>query len=71
MDYQIMRHIGTLNKKGCEVNIIAWHGGEPKLDIRCWFNDHEKCGKGLTLRLDEIDRLCELLQNYLKERDEA
>ncbi len=34
-----------------EVNEVSWNGRDPKLDIRDWAPNHERCGKGTTLSL--------------------
>ena len=44
-----------------EANIVAWNGGEPKLDIREWDPDHERMSKGITLFEDEAERLAKAL----------
>lgn len=36
-----------------EVNFVSWNGNDAKLDIRIWYPDHERCGKGVTLTEDE------------------
>jgi len=48
-----------------ELNIIAWNGGEAKLDIRPWTEDHEKMGKGITLSREEAVNLKNALTEYL------
>ena len=40
-----------------ELNLVAWNGGEPKYDIREWNEDHTRCGKGITLGLEELQKL--------------
>ena len=40
-----------------ELNLVAWNGGEPKYDIREWNEEHTRCGKGITLRLEELQKL--------------
>ena len=44
-----------------EANIVAWNGGDPKLDIREWDPDHERMSKGITLFEDEAERLAKAL----------
>lgn len=63
--YEIVEKIGIIseNAKGWtkELNKISWNGGEPKYDIRDWAPGHEKMGKGITLTLQEIKNLKELI----------
>lgn len=63
--YKIIEKIGALSetKKGWQkqLNLIAWHGHEPKLDIRKWSDDGSLMAKGITLSNDEAIKLRELL----------
>jgi len=63
--YEITRHIGVLseNAKGWrkELNLISWNDREAKYDIRDWSPEHEKMGKGVTLSVDELNTLKELI----------
>lgn len=40
-----------------ELNLVSWNGNEPKYDIREWNEDHTRCGKGITLGLNELKKL--------------
>ena len=40
-----------------ELNIVSWFGKEPKLDIRGWFDDHEKMTKGISLTEDDFSKI--------------
>lgn len=63
--YEIIEKIGALSeaKKGWQkqLNLIAWHGHEPKLDIRKWSEDGSLMAKGITLSNDEAIKLRKLL----------
>ncbi|KMY48781.1 YdbC family protein [Peribacillus loiseleuriae] len=63
--YEIKESIGSISQspKGWnkELNLISWNGKEPKFDLRDWAPEHEKMGKGLTLTLDEVKALRNLL----------
>ena len=65
---EMIKTIGILatNKSGWnrEVNIVKWNDGKPKLDIRDWGPNHEKVGKGLSLNVEEVAVLKELLSEY-------
>ena len=41
--------------------MISWNDREPKYDIRDWAPEHEKMGKGLTLSVEELKKLRDLL----------
>lgn len=47
-----------------ELNLISWNDKEPKYDLRDWDSEHKKMGKGITLSVDELKKLKEIL-NYM------
>ncbi len=63
--YEIVKEIGALSEssKGWkkELNLVSWNDNEPKYDLRDWAPDHEKMGKGVTLTVEELKKLKELL----------
>jgi len=67
--YEIKETIGIVSDstKGWskELNLISWNDREPKYDLRDWAPEHAKMGKGVTLSLDELKKLRDLL-NELK-----
>ena len=46
-----------------ELNLISWNNREAKYDLRDWAPDHAKMGKGITLSIDELRQLKNLLNN--------
>lgn len=65
--YEIEKELGVISEssKGWrkELNLISWNGREAKYDLREWAPEHEKMGKGITLNVDELKALKELLNN--------
>jgi hypothetical protein len=63
--FEIKETIGTLSEsaKGWskELNLISWNGQEPKYDLRDWAPDHTKMRKGVTLSVEELKKLRDLL----------
>jgi len=63
--YEIVQQFGLLSTSASgwakELNLISWNDREPKFDIRDWSPDHGKMGKGVTLTLDELLALRDLL----------
>ena len=63
--YEIVKQVGILSKSASgwakELNLVSWNDREPKYDLRDWSADHEKMGKGVTLTLEELSALKELL----------
>jgi hypothetical protein len=63
--FEIEKELGTIaeSAKGWkkELNLISWNGKEAKYDLREWDARHEKMGKGITLTVEELKALKELL----------
>ena len=63
--YEIKENIGVLSEsaKGWakELNLVSWNDKEPKYDLREWDPAHEKMGKGMTLSVEELKKLMEIL----------
>ena len=63
--FEIEKELGSISEspKGWtkELNLISWNGKEAKFDLRDWAPEHEKMGKGVTLSVDELRRLKDLL----------
>ncbi len=65
IQFEIIREIGVLSEAGRgwkkERNLVSWNGREAKYDLREWSPDHNRMGKGVTLTLEELRVLQELL----------
>lgn len=65
--FEIKETIGTLSEstKGWkkELNLVSWNDKEAKFDIREWDPEHKKMGKGVTLTVEELRKLKEMLEN--------
>ncbi|SFC98904.1 YdbC family protein [Clostridium uliginosum] len=65
--FEIEKELGSISEssKGWtkELNLISWNEKEAKYDLRDWAPEHEKMGKGVTLSVDELKQLKELLNN--------
>lgn len=63
--YEIEKKLGYISEsaKGWkkELNLISWNCKEAKYDLRDWSPEHEKMGKGITLTIEELKELKELL----------
>lgn len=63
--FEIEKELGNISEspKGWnkELNLISWNGKEAKFDLRDWAPGHEKMGKGITLSMDELKALKQLL----------
>ncbi len=63
--YEINEEVAVLSENGdftCEVNIITYGTGRPKLDIRKWNRAEDKMQKGITLNKEEALALLEALK---------
>ena len=75
--YEIREHITDLKetKDGWkrEVNVVAWNGNEPKIDIREWSPDHSRMTRGITLTEKEAEDLAKAIAQRMidKQRDES
>jgi hypothetical protein len=69
LHYDILKHYGMVstgrNGWKMEVNLVAWNGRQPKIDVRDWAPGHVQAGKGITLDTGEAGRLIDLLQQAL------
>ena len=67
LKFEIIEELIVLseNAKGWrkELNRVSWNDAEPKYDIRTWSPDHEKMGKGITLSVEELNKLREILND--------
>lgn len=63
--FEIKENTGFLSESANgwkkELNLISWNDKEPKYDIRDWDSEHKKMGKGVTLNVDELKALKEIL----------
>ena len=63
--YEITEQIGILSQSTNgwyrQINLISWNGRAPKYDIRDWAPGNEKMGKGVSLSLEELKALKEIL----------
>ncbi len=63
--FEIKETLGVISEspKGWskELNQISWNDRDPKYDLRDWAPDHAKMGKGVTLSVEELKKLRDLL----------
>lgn len=63
--FEIKEILGVLSEsaKGWkkELNFISWNDKEAKYDIRDWSPEHDKMGKGVTLSVEELKKLRDIL----------
>jgi len=65
--YEIIQKIAILSASASgwskELNLISWNDREPKFDIRDWSGDGLQMGRGVTLTLNELITLREVLNS--------
>ena len=75
-----MEHIGTIDvidgreeKWTKEVNVVAWNGGNPKIDIREWSPDHSRMTRGITLTEKEAQDFASAIAQRMvnRQREES
>ena len=64
--YEVEKKLGVLStsEKGWtkELRLVSWNGRHGKFDIREWSPGDEKMGKGITLTVEEMEKLKEILR---------
>ncbi len=67
LKFEITEEIGSLGETSRgwnkELNLVSWNEREPKYDIRDWSPDHSRMGKGVTLTIDELVALRDILND--------
>ena len=65
--YDIVKEVGVLSEGNTgwtkELNLISWNNREAKYDLRDWAPEHAKMGKGITLSVEELKELRDLLNS--------
>ena len=66
--FEIVEHIGVIDtidnreeKWTKEVNVVAWNGGKPKIDVRDWNASHDRMSRGITLTEDQAMKMTKAL----------
>lgn len=67
--YDIEKDFGSFGdgKWVKHLSLVKWNGGEAKYDIRSWNDDMTKCNKGVTLTLEELMDLRDLIDQAIEE----
>ena len=70
-----MEHIGVIDvvdgreeKWTKEINVVAWNGGKPKIDVRDWDENHERMSRGITLTEDQAMKMTKALVDRYRTR---
>ena len=73
--FEIMEHIGVIDeisnrdeKWTKEVNVVAWNGGKPKIDVRDWNSSHDRMSRGITLTEDQAMKMTKALVDRYRAR---
>jgi len=63
--FKIVEEVGVLSELPSgwqkELNLVSWNERDAKYDLRDWNADHEKMRKGITLTVDELAQLRDIL----------
>ncbi len=69
--FEIIEKIGVLSESTSgwskQLNRVSWNDRPAKYDLRDWSPDDQMPGKGLTLTLEELKNLRDLLNKILTE----
>ena len=73
--FDIMEHIAVLDEVGGreekwtkEINVVAWNGGKPKIDVRDWNESHERMSRGITLTEEQAMKMTKALVDRYRTR---
>ena len=73
--FDIMEHIAVLDEIGGreekwtkEINVVAWNGGKPKIDVRDWNESHERMSRGITLTEEQAMKMTKALVDRYRTR---
>lgn len=73
--FEIIEHIGVIDsienrdeKWTKEVNVVAWNGGKPKIDVRDWNENHDRMSRGITLTEDQAMKMTKALVDRFRSR---
>lgn len=73
--YEIREHLTVLNTTSNgwtrEVNMVAWNGGRPKVDIREWNPEHDRMSRGITLTEAEAEKFARAIGQRMMEKQKA
>jgi hypothetical protein len=65
--YEIVQRIAVLGQRprGWErqLNLISWNDSEPKYDLRDWSPDGSRMGKGISMSVEELAALRDILND--------
>jgi len=65
--YEIKERIAVLSENGKgwtkELNKVSWNNRPAKFDLRDWYHEEGKMGKGTTLSSEEIRNLKDVLNS--------
>lgn len=51
-----------------EINVVAWNGGKPKIDVRDWNEAHDRMSRGITLTEDQAMKMAKALVERFRTR---
>ena len=73
--FEIMEHIGVIDeinnreeKWTKEINVVAWNGGKPKIDVRDWNASHDRMSRGITLTEEQAMKMTKALVDRYRAR---
>ena len=73
--FDILEHIAVLDEIGGreekwtkEINVVAWNGGKPKIDVRDWNGSHDRMSRGITLTEEQAEKMTRALVDRYRTR---
>ena len=67
LKFEIIEDFGAFGEGKWQkhLTLIKWGGNNPKYDIRPWNDDMTKCGKGVTLDLEDLMDLQDMFSKII------
>ena len=50
------------------MNIVAWNGGKPKIDVRDWNERHDRMSRGITFAEEQAMKMTKALVDRYRSR---
>lgn len=67
--YELVQSLGVVAEYPTgwtkEINLISWNNKEPKIDLRDWDSKHEHMSRGITLKIEEVQKSVDILTDFL------
>lgn len=67
-EMKVIKELGTLSDRSGHtkaVKLVSWNNSKPVIDVRTWDKSTGHPLRGVTIKLEEVPALVEILKGYL------